>query len=59
MPKDKSDERNVVMEIPRRRRRRRGEPVRGGTVPHHQHYAESMRWKLDIIDMQAIRNSAA
>lgn len=51
LPKDKNDERNVVMEI------------RGGAggdeanlfaaelYRMYQHYAESMRWKIEIIDL--------
>ena len=51
LPKDKNDERNVVMEIRGGAGGEEANLFAAELFRMYQHYAESMRWKLDIIDM--------
>ena len=51
LPKDKNDERNVVMEIRGGAGGEEANLFAAELYRMYQHYAESMRWKLDIIDM--------
>ena len=51
LPKDKNDERNVVMEIRGGAGGEEANLFAADLFRMYQHYAESMRWKLDIIDM--------
>ena len=50
-PKDKNDERNVGMEIRGGAGGEEANLFAAELFRMYQHYAESMRWKLDIIDM--------
>ena len=51
LPKDKNDDRNVVMEIRGGAGGEEANLFAAELFRMYQHYAESMRWKLDIIDM--------
>ena len=51
LTKDKNDERNVVMEIRGGAGGEEANLFAAELFRMYQHYAESMRWKLDIIDM--------
>ena len=51
LPKDKNDERNVVMEIRGGAGGEEANLFAAELFRMYQHDAESMRWKLDIIDM--------
>ena len=51
LPKDINDERNVVMEIRGGAGGEEANLFAAELFRMYQHYAESMRWKLDIIDM--------
>ena len=51
LPNDKNDERNVVMEIRGGAGGEEANLFAAELFRMYQHYAESMRWKLDIIDM--------
>ncbi len=51
LPKDKNDERNVVMEIRGGAGGEEANLFAAELFRMYEHYAESMRWKLDIIDM--------
>ena len=51
LPEDKNDERNVVMEIRGGAGGEEANLFAAELFRMYQHYAESMRWKLDIIDM--------
>ena len=51
LPKDKNDERNVVMEIRGGAGGEEANLFAAELYRMYQHYAESMRWKIDVIDL--------
>ena len=55
VPKDPNDDRNVVLEIRARHRRRRSGAVRVDLFRMYSRYAERRGWKIDVLSMQRDR----